>query len=851
MIEKDAYNVLSTKVHMLKRCADCIRLALILAIVALPLGTLCDTNPVNAAQRTLCWSIVSTPNDGTGGMIASPSEINAFAMGPDNRTFYAADDNNSILYKSIDAGVTWYPDIGNRLIDPAAGGQMPVWDLAVSPDDANFVIAITDGGTGTPGPKNVFFSSDGGSNWRNTGFPSLAPGEYISCVAISKIYASINQSRDIAVGTRNGLGTGSVYAKQYNNTPTGNWNIQGALPGDFTSLKFSPNYDIDNTVCAIYSTSNTFLTFGKHDVSNNTTIWNTTWNDLTSSTIYPVPLGIATASTIIKSGLELPSDFDGTIPEQLGVFASIQAAGATGVFYINPFVSTAVFNITPPMSGPITGRISSIAYNGSQSTGILLAGEANANPNTGLVNVWRSSNPQSLTIGGATWLKSDEIKSPTGGAASGRANAILSWSPDGENAYCGTSSENATAGGTGFNIANPGQWPISKLTGMGLDESAFSLSHNSGQSWNQISLIDTQIDHLTDVAALEIDENAANEDISSVLYLATAENTADNFSSVWRSTSDPLGSIWERILLRPKTNNMGSILRVNPRKDNASKAVVFADLDTDNITYSADQGQSWVNIHAGASLNDISLKSDSRMYVLDDFTVRQVNQSDSGWTLGTKLNTNLDSPGHTVSTPLNSPGNTEIVLVGSDFGVSSVAWADFSQIIARFTTLKPLPSNNSYVHVIPDYQYEQNQIIYAGVNINSLPVTDSSEGTIYRWKIGKSTSWDDLEPTNDAFFGIESLNGLLYGLWNSCITDPGYTGGGVDRTLYPTIPVPPAPEWDGLISGLPQTTTGAVKFTREPTALKTSSGINNTLWAIDNYRPYLFNLTTGKGCLWS
>ena len=76
----------------------------------------------------------------------------------------------------------------------------------------------------------------------------------------------------------------------------------------------------------------------------------------------------------------------------------------------------------------------------------------------------------------------------------------------------------------------------------------------------------------------------------------------------------------------------------------------------------------------------------------------------------------------------------------------------------------------------------------------------------------------------------------------------------MDRTLYPTVRVPPAPEWDDLTAGLPlpppPPSNFPVVFTREPTSLKTSSNTYNTLWAIDN-RTYKFSTDNGTGCLWS
>ena len=148
----------------------------------------------------------------------------------------------------------------------------------------------------------------------------------------------------------------------------------------------------------------------------------------------------------------------------------------------------------------------------------------------------------------------------------------------------------------------------------------------------------------------------------------------------------------------------------------------------------------WQPIYAGVQLNDIAIASDTSMYILEDYTVRQVNRSDSGWTLDTKINTNLLAPGHTICTPLINPGTSEIVIVGSDSSDSSVAWADFSQISDKFIPLKTLPEQGN-VHVLPDSKFETNKIIYAGIN---NPVEHGNAGSIYRWSLDTSSNWDDL-----------------------------------------------------------------------------------------------------------
>jgi len=118
----------------------------------------------------LMWSIVDTPRPGLdNNVIASPSEINVIAIASDDRTFYAADIPgdppggtypDGKLHKSTDGGVTWVDELTNYLI--AAGANLPVWNIAVAPDDVNFLVAVTDVPGGPLGPQSVFISKNGG-----------------------------------------------------------------------------------------------------------------------------------------------------------------------------------------------------------------------------------------------------------------------------------------------------------------------------------------------------------------------------------------------------------------------------------------------------------------------------------------------------------------------------------------------------------------------------------------------------------------------------------------------------------------------------------------------------------------
>jgi photosystem II stability/assembly factor-like uncharacterized protein len=182
----------------------------ILLIVALLLSLISPANvkPVSADPAILSWSIIDTPSPGLqNNVIVSPSEINALAIGSDSLTFYAADIPTGRIYKSNDGGITWQNELSTQLI--SAGAFIPVWNIAIAPDDVNFVVAITDS-TGVPGgPKQVYISTDGGGTWAiAVNGLSLAANEFISCVDVSLTYGGTN--RDVVIGTRDG-GTGRVW----------------------------------------------------------------------------------------------------------------------------------------------------------------------------------------------------------------------------------------------------------------------------------------------------------------------------------------------------------------------------------------------------------------------------------------------------------------------------------------------------------------------------------------------------------------------------------------------------------------------------------------------------------------
>lgn len=846
----------------------CLSLLLIYGLLASQL--LGSSQPALAQQvlalpRILLWGIVDTPAPGLASNIIVPSEIDCLALGTDDNTFYAVDIPNRQVYKSTDAGVTW-PNTYNLTGGlTTAGANLPAWNIAVAPDNVDFVVAITDG-TGAPnGPKNVFISTDGGQNWQNTNLPPLPLNEYISCVAISPQYTSSN--RYVAIATRNGAGGGRVFTIKSPGTnawinqtlpPSLNW-----IPGDVVALKFSPSYVSDNSIVIVFaSPSGFYLNIGTHDIIANRTTWR-------SGLGFPVKITSPsdnrspTNAQIITADLELPSDFSGSDPGALRrYFLSYDARDAgtayfSGIFRVDNTVAVPLMYSTSLIAAP-DNRIASISYWGSYGNGKLIAGEVTTDATKGLADIWLCLNPFT-TAPYPGWKLGNALKSPTGGGNSGRTNALVTWSTAGSNAYCGTGSADLSQPGTAW-VA--GQWPIGLWSGVFvLDESAFSVSLDGGNIWNQISLIDTEVTRLTDVAVMEVPEDSLEY---GVLYLASINTNGavvTNFDSIWRSTSNPLSQRWERILCTP-TANTGILLRLNPRLETTvekstqtkqsaevkrSKVIVYAERFRDKMCYSADEGQFWQILYPSCKINDFTLASDQAIYILEDFHVIKGTLKDATWTWSSRLFTGLTTLGHTITTPLKNPqatntkvtnneGNEDWVIVGSEM-LGEVAWADFSKGAVKFEPpsdlRKRLPVEGD-VHIVADEQFEVNHTIYAASR-------SVSGAKIYRWIIGKSKEWDRLEPPNSDFYGLEQRSGVLYGAFDITTLPRA----GADRTLYPRTPVPPPLEWDDLTEGL----TNDVRFTREPSGLKISTRTENSLWAIDD-RNFNWAANPKTGCLW-
>jgi hypothetical protein len=131
------------------------------------------------------------------------------------------------------------------------------------------------------------------------------------------------------------------------------------------------------------------------------------------------------------------------------------------------------------------------------------------------------------------------------------------------------------------------------------------------------------------------------------------------------------------------------------------------------------------------------------------------------------------------------------------------------------------------MQVVADTKYADNATIYAG--------DGSGAGNgIYRWVIGTSTLWENIETLPDvdpaagvfpAFItGMVATNGVLYAAWDA--TAAGTQDSGAERTLSPTAAAGTM-TWDRMDIGA-----AASRFTATPQSLRIDGTTSPTLYAI-------------------
>jgi len=878
------------------------------------------TPQASAAEVNAEWDKVGTPytDDWT---VAPQSEIVVPATIPGGEVIYVVgrgyEDNNmdenlgQRLWKSEDSGVTW-DDLTDNVWDAdslpsnfnSGNSNVEFNYVACAKDDSDFVAVaiVDDNGTilDTSDPFNASFycddeqvvviSDDGGDNFAWTGdIDDSSAGSVLTRAFSMTISEEDDDKRNIALGGVGDAGScpdGLVFRYQTGGLTGGNWvdasaydgwdNINDtAAPIDsvaVTRVVFAPSWLADNTVLVVsHTNTSTYLQSGTWGNSK-------CWNEpagfepavliVDDPSIWPAVRGAAV-------GLTLPMDYEGRHASNRYAWVYVdERASAEGTIY--RVTNGAVIDINMQISGK--PYLASIAYMGSIDEGKALAGSLG----DGIVNM-SSSQPfpyslledccegvqvyfndgiADMDICCERW--SDSCKPPTGRMSA----AVFYVAPNKAYAF---------------------------VTGVtGWDESAVSFSLDDGDTWNQIGLVDTYIDYLSDVAKspncnktwvvsvnvggyIDIDNmvtspSTGSEDgccwagVCSCLDDEGSYTGSKTCDSVWLN-ADPLpeaseySGAWIREWCGELYYDEG-LLRLAPEETEEALTVYLVDRWTDTVYYDGteglgcwEQGSSTV-----AEISDLAVQDEATIYAVGwEARVAVSDDHGSAASWSSSMDSKVDE-GHTIAV---LDGN---VLVGG--GAGKVAYSDddletFLDGDASFTELDDIGYGR--VHVAFDSYFDSNSVIYAAVG------DDMDDNGIYRWVIDESTSFTDLgECTGTAtpsetqiglgpscdrvevgYYGIVLSNaegnpetdattgGVLYAAFAhyDSDTDAYYTG--VARCLNPAEEVACGEAmWDYLIQGVAENAT----FTLEPSGLKLCGCLtpdtNSKLWAIDEYWYY-------------
>jgi hypothetical protein len=864
------------------------------------------------------WWPVDTPDSLTQvtGNLYSPvvagaetgSELIKLLIGVNGSTMYmiySAGDFTGIskvrLSSSANGGRSWSGALYGSLCAATGFGTNDtiVWDACLAPDNANMLaVAVSDVNAIAVPVQRVFITSDGGQNWDNTQWAPAAPhavlaDSYISTMDLSMDYGG----RDLLVGTRNGSGV------QVNNLWTlkmpgyGGWlcqNVTVPAPGstnsrngDVIAAKFSPTYNGDSTIVVLYSnTVGTYLISGVHDLARNIT----TWQPLGSEIEIRNASGTGSAAgdsprvtEIITGMLQLPSDFSGQSASLRRVYVSTDAITRASVAPATNIPTRGVYRIDDTtvytlMDNSSTFRLdtanlsnrraASIAYWGTYASGKLLVGERLGQTCTATVPVWFTDSPTVCPI--PCWYPAK--KPPTGAAGetvcwpgmTNFGNAYVVWAPTYASqgvAYAVTGSMSYDGPYAAFTTDTAAlTWPSAIFAINPLDESAMSLTRNNGETWNQLSLIDTLIIKLTDVAP------AAD---CTTIYLASVNNgiQCEGFDSVWRSSQNekvvmpplpslPIGQIWERVMTRVtgrSCNNVQSnyaILRLAPDKLDG-QIVGWAAGGTSNLTmigglavyeptsavgpggtggqatptmaWSPDFGDYWADITPRIQVQDFAFESSTILYVLGrNGTVQKMPYTGTAWASSLNTVSTKGTTGHTIEAMA-----PDKVLVGQAAAATNTSVMSLSTDGAtNFGTMGRMPGGrvpSVGYHVLFDTDFTKNAIVYIASDLgatvststagsgNNADISMPPEGLVYRntAPAGSNTEWTDMM-TGGFFIGYAGPHEGYYGLVQTNSKNvigqgtlyAAHTIQGINATAaaYPPTTPPPPPDGIGTLN---------------------------------------------------
>ena len=692
------------------------------ALGLLLLAWLSLTAPAIANPDLVKWSRVNIPTDGEAGGwgLASGSDVQHLTMATDGTLYAYGKGLSYTLYKSADQGYSWQ----------AMGKvQDDIVDIATAPFDANVVYYATS--------SHLYQSTDGGKTFLPLpANPGGAGSNNIEITSIDVAKDFTQPTTDIiAVSTRDKDGGefGGVYLLSADNPFT--WTDTEVGNYDVYAVAFSPNYPDDGQLVAVVTDEvDTIVTSRIYDEEWGASIGDATLNKDNSR--IPASVAVDTSATIA-----FPSDYNSDVLTGGYVqFIGIDAGSENGDVYMINGASAPGRSLATDLdigsaeylkSVDVTG----LAVSGNADTAHLIAGAA------GSAEIYLS------TDGGRNWERS--TKPPTG-----QSKTYVIMAPhfaDNGIAYAATSGA----------------------------ESAFSISRDGGVTWNQTSLIDTEISDIVDLAP------SPSYSQDNTLFMLTYHTAGKH--SLWRSLND--GAIWERVYSSALADvDQIDQVKLPPQYDNDNQVVFIAGSSNGKpaIWKSTDNGQSFKRKIVPFPIDTWTVVDDTTLFIgsYDGSNGLVYHTTKSGLTYSEGAVAGSQSLNSIVLSPNYSEDET--ILVGNKDGW--VYWSEDNgasfQPLPPHATSKPLSGN---ITVAFDPEYATNNTVYAA--------SDTEGEGIYRFIIGKSDAWEAIDTPTDGLIGqiIVSAEGTLYAANFKA-------DGGMERCLNPTYSL--GPTFETVTKGL-------------------------------------------------
>ncbi len=712
--------------------------------------------PAVAAPDEVKWSRVSIPTEGNAGnwVLADGSDVQHLTMAIDGTLYgYANPSGTSYtLFKSTDGGYSW--SYTGKVEDNIVG-------IATAPDEANVIYYAT--------PSDIYKSTDAGSSFNQ--LPANPGGAGSNNIEITSIdVAPLDSRNTIAVGTRDTDSSqfGGVYIMDeervllsWLDTNLGNYDVY--------AVAFSPSFPADRQLVAVVTDeSDTIVTIKVGDAAWDATVGDARLDKDNSGT--PTSVAVATSADIT-----FPNDYATTYEDRI-LFVAIDAGSDNGDVYMIEVVETPGNSIATDLNigsayGLSNVDVTTLAVTGNAAAADILAGAAAS------AQVYYSRD------GGSNWARSR--KEPTG-----QSKTYVLMAAD----FSSSGRTYAATSGT---------------------ESAFSVTQDDS-TWNQVSLIDTAITSIVDLAP----SSSYSQD--NTLFMLT-RNSKD---SLWRSLNG--GARWERVY-SSALPNVDSInrLELSPQYGDGSQVVFLGGTGGGNpsIWQSKNNGQKFTrrithDSTAGATftIKTWAVVDDNTLFVgsFDGSNGLVHYTTDSGWTYSTGAIVGSLSLNSIVLSPNYEQDKT--ILVGNTNGW--VYWS--SDNGTSFESLPPdatSPPLTGSITVAFDPEFSRNNTVYAASN--------TADEDIYRFVINKDTNWESIDSSLPTGGMVSQLvvpaNGTLYA--TNLKAD-----GGMERCLNPTYSL--GPTFETVTRGLND---GATL-----TGLWLSG---NMLWSIDSYNTKLMTFT--------